>query len=181
MSLNNHSHAALDFGIIRDLRSERKLTLQEVSAQSGISIGILSRLERNQAKIELDTLYRLARVFGLAASDLLSLVENCAAHRKTSESYESGPFRFERISFQGIDAFRGRARKGSLLSRPEAHGDEHEICWVLSGALRVNMSKESHELRAGDVLKFDAALAHTYEVIEDAEVILIHLAKSHRF
>lgn len=181
MILSPAQQTSLDFGVIRALRGERSLTLKEVSSQSGISIGILSRLERNQAKIELDTLYRLARVFNLSASDLLSLVENCAAHRKASESYESGPFLFERISFQGLEAFRGRARRGSSLSRPEAHGDEHEICWVISGTLRIVMTKESHELRAGEVLKFDAALAHTYEVLEDAELIIIHLAKAHRF
>lgn len=131
--------------------------------------------------VELETLYRLGRVFGLSASDILGLAENCSAHAKKAENYNSGPFDFSKISFQGIDCFHATAKAGDALKRPEAHGDEFEICWVQSGRIRIGFTRELHVLSAGESLKFDAALHHSYEVLEDAELFIVHLTKSHRF
>ena len=171
----------LDFSIIRDLRKRAGMTLQEVSRKSGISVAGLSKLERNRNMIELDTLYRLARVFGQSATDLLSLAESCTAHAKDAETYTSGPFDFERVGFKGIDCFHARARKGTSLTKPEAHGDEFEICWMLKGRLRIRLPREEHLLGPGQAVKFDAALEHTYTILEDSEMTIIHLEKSHRF
>lgn len=171
----------LDFSVVRDLRKRAGLTLEAVSRKSGISIAGLSKLERNQNMIELDTLYRLARVFGLSATDLLNLVESCSATRKTAESYSSGPFLFEKFRFKGIDCFQATARKGSELSKPEAHGGEFEICWLRKGHIRITLPREIHELTPGTALKFDAALPHRYEILENSEMTILHIEKTHRF
>jgi transcriptional regulator with XRE-family HTH domain len=171
----------LDFSVIRDLRKREGLTLGELSLRCGISNSVLSKLERNQNAVELETLYRIARAFGLSASDLLSLAESVTAHRKSTVRYRSGPFDFEKLSFQGIDCFHATAKAGDSLARPEAHGDENEICWVLRGRIAISLPRERHELVSGEALKFDAMLEHTYEILEDAELTIIHLTKQHRF
>ena len=178
MSPSEHT---LDFSIVRDLRKRAGMTLEDLSEKSGISIAGLSKLERNQNMIELDTLYRLARVFGLSATDLLNLAESCSAHCKDAETYTSGPFDFEKVSFKGIDCFHAKATAGGELSKPEAHGDEFEICWLLKGSIRITLPREQHTLTPGQALKFDAALPHSYEILENSEVSIIHLAKTHRF
>ena len=172
---------ALDFSVVRDLRKRAGMTLDDVSQKSGVSIAGLSKLERNQNMIELDTLYRLARVFGLSATDLLNLAESCSATCKEAEAYTSGPFEFEKISFKGIDCFQAKAKSGGKLSKPEAHGDEFEICWLRSGKIRITLPRETHLLSPGQALKFDAALEHSYEILEDSEVSIVHLEKTHRF
>lgn len=179
--MQSPSIASLDFSIVRTLRKREGLTLEELSQRAGLSISVLSKLERNQNLVELETLYRLARAFNLSASDLLSLAESIAAHPKTGEHYNSGPFEFEKLSFRGIDCFHATATAGGTLSKPEAHGDDLEICWVHSGRIRIILSHEQHELGPGQALKFDAALEHTYEIIQDATLTIIHLTKSHRF
>lgn len=178
---NEDNSLPLDFSVIRDLRKQEGLTLQQVSEMSGLSIASLSKLERNQNLIELPTLHRLARVFSLAASDLLSLVESATAHRKQVEFYESGPFQFEKVEYQGIELYHASAKAGESLSRPDAHGDDHEVCWVRKGKVHIEFSHEKHTLSAGNALKFDAVLPHNYEILEDAEFIIIHLTKTHRF
>ncbi len=179
--MQSHSIEALDFSVVRQLRKSKGLTLDELSKRSGLSISVLSKLERNQNLVELETLYRLARAFGLSATDLLSLAESVAAHSKSVECYQSGPFEFEKLSYQGIDCFHATASAGGTLSKPEAHGDEYEFCWVRSGRVRITLALEHHNLGPGEALKFDAALEHTYEIIEDAELNIIHLTKAHRF
>jgi len=179
--MQSASIKSLDFSVVRSLRRREGLTLEELSRRSGLSISVLSKLERNQNLVELETLYRLARAFGLSASDLLSLAESVAAHPKTGKRYTSGPFEFEKISYQGIDCFHATAGAGGTLSKPEAHGDDLEICWVHTGRIRITLTHEQHELGPGQALKFDAALEHTYEILEDAALTIIHLTKSHRF
>jgi len=171
----------LDFSVVRDLRKNAGMTLEEVSRKSGVSIAGLSKLVRNQNMVELDTLYRLARVFGLSATDLLNLAESCSAHAKSAEVYTSGPFEFERVAFKGIDCFHATAKKGGRLSKPEAHGDEFEICWLHRGSIHITLPREQHRLQPGQALKFDAALEHSYEILEDSEITILHLEKSHRF
>jgi len=171
----------LDFSIVRELRKRAGMTLEVVSQKSGISIAGLSKLERNQNMIELDTLYRIARVFNLSATDLLNLAESCSAHCKTAETYTSGPFDFEKVSFKGIDCFYATAKAGESLSKPEAHGDELEICWVRKGSVQITLPREQHTLTPGQALKFDAALEHSYQILEDCEISIIHLEKTHRF
>jgi len=177
----NSLSSEFDFSIVRELRKRAQLTLAEVSDRSGISIAGLSKVERNQTVLELGTLYRLARVLGLSGTDLLGLAESCSAHAKKAETYRSGPFDFEKVGFKGIDLFYASARKGEKLKKPEAHGDEFEICWVRKGLMIISLPREQHTLTDGDSLQFDAALEHTYEILQDSEMVIAHLAKEHRF
>lgn len=180
-TLSENTLGTLDFSVVRGLRKRRGLTLRDVSNRSGLSVAVLSRMERNQTVCELETLYRLARVFGLSAADLLGLCESSSAHRKKSERYRRGFFDFDRITYRGVELFHTRARKGDSLSKPEAHGDDFEICWVREGMIRIRLPQEMHTLGPGDALHFDAVLAHTYEIVEDADLFIVHLTKTHRF
>ncbi len=177
----NSDDLTLDFSIVRELRKKARMTLDDVSRKSGLSIAGLSKLERNQTLVELDTLYRVARVFGLSATDLLSLAESCSAHPKKARHYQSGPFDFQSIGFKGIDCFKATAKAGSSLKKPEAHGDEFEICWLLSGEMVIALPREQHRLLPGQAVKFDAALEHSYSILKDSEMFIIHLEKTHRF
>ena len=170
-----------DFGVLRDLRKREALTLEEVSARSGVSISVISKLERNQTQAELETLFRLGRVFGLNTADVIALAESQTANRATSEEYRSGEFTFQRVRFGNVTGFFGHAEAGSRVSRPEIHGDDLEVCWVLAGAVTITLPHETHTLSAGDALQFDAILEHTYEAVEDCDMMVLHLGKGKRF
>jgi len=171
----------LDFSIVRQLRKRKGLTLEDVSKRSGLSVAVLSKIERNQTRAELETLFRLAKVFGLSAADLLSLAESRTATPIEEDRYHSGPFDFSHIEFKGIHCYSARARAGEALSNPEAHGNDLEICWVRTGEMMIHLPGERHQLGQGQALKFDAALPHRYEIISDSEMIIIHLEKPNRF
>ena len=69
-----------NFCILRELRKRENLSIAELASRSGVSASVISKLERNRTAAELDTLYRLARVFGMTLSDLVSLAEGRTAH-----------------------------------------------------------------------------------------------------
>ncbi len=174
-------HQMFDFGVLRELRKREDLTIEDVSSRSGVSAAVISKLERNQTRAELETLFRLSRVFGLNAADLLNLAESQTSHRTHSDDYESGAFQFRRIVYANFTCFHGKAKKGATVSRPEIHQDDNELCWVLEGSVRIRLPHEQHELGAGEAIQFDAILEHTYQATRDCVLIIAHLPKPKRF
>lgn len=170
-----------DFSVLRELRKREGLNIAEFSESSGVSASVISKLERNRCMAELETIFRLARVLGLTASDLLALAENRSAHLAASEKYMSNGFSFERVSYGNMRCIHGTAPAGARVSKPRMHRDDYEVCWVLEGRLMFYLPNEKHELKAGESIQFDAMLAHTYEALEDCEIILVHMRKTKRF
>lgn len=177
----NPDQPMYNFSVLRELRKRAKLTLEELSARSGISPAVISKMERNLTTAELETIFRLARVFGLSATDLISLAEAPLAHRTTPIAYRSGDFRFRRISYANLSIFEGETKAGGRVSRPEIHGDDLETCWVLEGRVRLVLAHETMELSAGESVQFDAIREHRYEALEDTRLILLHLRKEKRY
>lgn len=170
-----------DFSVLRTLRQRSGLTIAAVSASSGVSPAVLSKLERNQSRAELDTLYRVARVFGLSALDLIALAESPLSHRHQAIAYASDGFRFERLSYANLSLFSAAAKAGARVKRPEIHRDVHETCWVLEGRVRVTLPHEVVELKTGEGVQFDGIQEHTYEAIEDSRLLLAHVKKEKRY
>jgi len=170
-----------NFSVLRDLRKRAAMTIVELSNRTGISPAVISKLERNQTTAELKTLFRLARAFGLTASELLALVESRTAQCKKETERIAGDFHFRQIEFANSTCFYADAPQGASRSNPDAHRDDFEVCWVLEGKVRIELSCETHVLSAGDCLQFDAVFEHTYEVLEDCRIIIQHIHKQKRF
>jgi len=174
------SSTPFDFSVVREIRKREGLTLEEVSRRSGISIAVLSRLERNQTVAELETLHRLARTFGMNATDLLLLAENPFGHRKLAEHYRSGDFTFEVVRYPQVSCFIGSGRAGATIRKPEIHHDDYETCWVLEGRVRIHLGGESVEIASGESFQFDAIQEHAYEAVADSRLVIVHSKKPSR-
>lgn len=170
-----------DFRILRDLRKSRNMSIAELSQKSGVAVSVISKLERNQTKAEVNTLFRLARVFRLSLGDFINLAENKVAHLLNEENYSSHGFDFRRIGYGNYRCMHGKARKGTELSTPDLHGDDLESCWVLEGKIKISLPNEICILERGMSVQFDALMPHTYEVLEDCEIIIVHIKKGNRF
>jgi transcriptional regulator with XRE-family HTH domain len=170
-----------DFSVLRRLREQHEMTLAALSTASGVSPAVISKLERNQQSAELDTLYRLGRAFGMSATDLLALAESPLAHRSSEKPYRSGEFRFRQVKYANVVALLGSAPAGAKVSRPEIHHDDTEVCWVITGKLRLSLPHEQCVLAAGDSIQFDAIQQHTYEALADSQFIILHLRKDKRY
>ncbi len=170
-----------DFTVLRSLREQREMTLQELSTASGVSVAVISKLERNQQSAALDTIYRLARAFGLSATDLLAMAESPLAHRVGEKTYRSGEFKFRQIKYANVVGLLGTAPKGAKVTRPEIHHDDTEVCWVTEGKLRLMLPHEECVLSAGESIQFDAIQQHTYEALADSQFIILHLRKDKRY
>ncbi len=170
-----------DFSVLRRLREQHEMTLADLSEASKVSVAVISKLERNQQSAELDTIYRLARAFGLSATDLLALTESPLAHRTGEKAYRSGDFKFRQIRYANVVGLLGSAPAGAKVSRPEIHHDDTEVCWVTEGKLRLSLPHEEVLLEAGESIQFDAIQQHTYEALADSDFVILHLRKDKRY
>lgn len=166
-----------DFKILRSLRKTQAYTIADVAESSGISTAVISRIERNQAMPELETLARLAKVFAMSATDLLGLAENRLAQVTTAQHYISGGFQFHNVNFLDLQIFIGEGVVGSKASRPEVHHNDTEICWVLSGSVEVLVGLDRYVLKEGEAIQFDAMLKHEYTALQDCKILALHLHK----
>jgi transcriptional regulator with XRE-family HTH domain len=170
-----------DFSVLRRLRQQHEMTLADLAQVSGVSLAVISKLERNQQSAELDTLYRLGRSFGLSATDLLALAESPLAHRTTENRHRSDGFSFRQVRYANVVALMGSAPAGAKISRPEIHHDDTEVCWVLTGKIRLSLPHETCDLGPGESIQFDAIQQHTYEALADSEFVILHLRKEKRY
>ncbi|MEI6562926.1 MAG: helix-turn-helix domain-containing protein [bacterium] len=170
-----------DFAILRELRKREGLTIDVLSSRTGVSPSVISKLERNQTSAELTTLFSLSRAFGMTVTDLLMLAESRTSHRASESSHRSGAFTFRDIQYGNIRALLGEAKAGGKVSNPEIHHDDLEVCWVLRGKIKLQLPHEQPVLKVGECVQFDAILEHSYEVMEDCQILILHLRKGKRF
>jgi transcriptional regulator with XRE-family HTH domain len=175
------SQSMYDFSVLRELRRREGLSIADMSERSGVSPAVISKLERNQTLANLETLYRVGRVFGMTPSDLLALTESASAHRRQEQRHANHGIQFREITYSNIRCLLGDAPAGSATESPQIHADCYEICWVVSGRILFHLPHENLTLAAGDSIQFDGILDHRYEAVEDSRFLLLHLEKPKRF
>src|SRR5207247_7602928 len=116
-----------DFGLLRELRKRDDLTIGDVSERSGISPAVISKLERNQTTAELETLFRLGRVFGMSATDLIALAESRTSQRARATEHAGGDLVFKEVMYSNVWLLFGEAPIGVRGSRRSTHQDDYQV------------------------------------------------------
>jgi transcriptional regulator with XRE-family HTH domain len=160
---------------IRMLRQKKKLGLVQLGEHTGLSPGMLSKIERGQLFPTLPTLLRIALVFGVGLDHFFVETEKrktMAVVRKEDRirlpndpEAEEPSYFFESLDFpvtdRKMDAYFAEFPAGVHRSDPHRHGGV-ELIYVLKGQLVVSVDDEEVELGEGDAMYFDSSSAHTY-------------------
>jgi transcriptional regulator with XRE-family HTH domain len=167
-------------GAIRRRRHGRGLTLAALSAAAGVSVSMLSQVERGLLDPSLDTLRNIAEALGTSPFRLLEeegtvagIVRRGAGRLITSGD---GGFRFELLSPSMDGAFEiavwELAPGHSSTNTPRAHPGE-EANLFLQGRARLEIGDEVLELTAGDCITFDPSRPHRVTAVGDEVVICV--------
>ena len=157
---------------LRQLRSRRGVTLADLSAETGVSVSTLSRLESGQRRPALELLLPLARAHGVPLDDLVGApatgdprihLKPVHAHGQTIVPLSRGG--------GAVQAFKHVLRPPREPARPEPRTHEgYEWLYVLRGRLRLVLGDREHVLTAGEVVEFDTRTPHWFgsagEVVE---------------
>lgn len=159
---------------IRELRRNKELGLAELSAHTGLSPALLSKIERGHIFPTLPTLLRVAMVFGVGLDHFFAESEKSAVAVTRSKDRlklpdrpgsRSPAFLFESLNFplqdRSFEAYLAEWPPGRAPAEPHRH-DGTELVYVLDGELWITVDGEDHQLGAGDAICFDSGAIHSY-------------------
>ncbi|NMM43106.1 helix-turn-helix domain-containing protein [Rhodospirillaceae bacterium KN72] len=157
---------------IRELRQSRKMTLADLGAATGLSIGTLSQLERDLVSPTVRTLFTLSNALDVSPAWLID---------PDSKNGKEEPYIVRadrRQPFLHVDGLRkdlvsplaSKRLKGFYLvidpgsnsgQAPYVHPGE-EIGLVLAGVLELRIEDDVYVLREGDCFSFPSSKPHSF-------------------
>ena len=163
---------------LRELRTERGLTLQQVAEKAKIDISTLSRLEAGKRRLALDHLPALAAALGVSTDALLGSVPpqdpRVRARPRTHDGMTVWP-----LTRQG-PAGGPRAYRINISSKRRTPPDVlpvHEgLDWlyVLRGQLRLLLGEEAFTIQPGEAVEFSTWTPHWFGAVDGpVELIMI--------
>jgi transcriptional regulator with XRE-family HTH domain len=157
---------------LRKFRRDRHLSLDDLSARSGVSRAALSQIEGGRTNPTLAVLWKIAVGLEIPFHDLLGSTPDTAVlvlRAGDTPPLRSSDGRTEsRLLSPGgstgdTEVYELRLQpKAVHKSEPHARGTTETVV-VLTGVLRLGAGKASYELSAGDSVFFRADVEHFYE------------------
>lgn len=156
---------------LRFLRKQQRLTLKELSKESGVAIATLSRMEHDIMTGTLESHVRICRTLGIGLADFYREIENAAKDVSLSRKKDehdslkqakdaSVELLTTRIMNKKMMPTLIRIKKGGKTYREENKPGTEKFLYILSGIVTAEIAKDEHRLGAGDSLYFDASLPH---------------------
>jgi transcriptional regulator with XRE-family HTH domain len=160
---------------IRGLRLKKKLGLVQLGEHTGLSPGMLSKIERGALFPTLPTLLRIALVFGVGLEHFfiesrerpaVAVIRRRDRLRLPNRPDEAPPsYLFESLDFpvtdRKMEAFYAEFPLQSKPSEPHRH-EGAELIYVIKGQLAVNIDGDDVVLEEGDAMYFDPSAPHSY-------------------
>jgi transcriptional regulator with XRE-family HTH domain len=160
---------------LKRLRTRRRLTLNAVSARTGISKSTLSRLENGDRRPTLELLLALSHTYRVPLDDLVAAPAEGDPRTQLKASQVKG--RTVIALTQQLDAMQAWKiiiPASKTTPEPRAH-DGYEWIYILSGHLRLILGNKDWVLGPGDVAEFDTDEPHWFGSTGDgpAEILSI--------
>lgn len=158
--------------VLKRLRAERRLSLDDLASRSGVSRAALSQIEGARTNPTLAVLWKIAVGLDVPFHDLLGPNEEQAV--RVLRAGETPPLRSADGRMESRLLSPGGASADTevydMRLQPKAvhKSDPHgkgttETLVVLTGSLRLIVEGSEHELATGDSVFFRADVPHTYE------------------
>ncbi|WP_431908524.1 helix-turn-helix domain-containing protein [Micromonospora carbonacea] len=162
---------------LRALRRQREATLAELSAETGISVSTLSRLESGVRRPALEQLLPLARAHGVTLDDLVDAppTGDPRIHLRPVTRHGMIMLPLTRRA-GGIQAYKLVIPAGSVRREPDPQTHEgYEWLYVLNGRLRMVLGERDLVLSPGEAAEFDTRLPHWFGAADAGAVEFLSL------
>lgn len=156
---------------IRGIRKAKNLTIKDVASDAGVTIGLISQIERNLANPSVKSLRKIADVLGVPIASFFSQQpQNLGpvvrkGEQRQLENGQSG------VSYYQLTPDNNRALE-MIYSEysPGASTGEFlflhagvECCYVLEGTMRIILGNREYTLGPGDTISVQAMEPHRIE------------------
>lgn len=174
---------------VRELRRQKRWTLEQLSTTCGVSRSMLSQIERNQANPTLGVAFRIAQAFGMSLGKLVDApgaTPRIDVVRKTDRTYHyrsgervkirtlSPPHLEKDVEFYELTLAPG----GALVSEPHFAG-VREVLTVERGSVEVTCAADHVTLGPGDSAHYAADVPHSIANAGESDAVVV-LAEMYR-
>jgi transcriptional regulator with XRE-family HTH domain len=162
---------------LRALRHRRETTLADLSAQTGISVSTLSRLESGSRRPTLELLLPLARAHGVTLDELVDAppTGDPRIHLRPVTRHGMTMLPLTRRA-GGIQAYKLVIPAGGQSRDPEPQTHEgYEWLYVLNGRLRLVLAERDLVLAPGEAAEFDTRVPHWFGAADGQPVEFLSL------
>jgi transcriptional regulator with XRE-family HTH domain len=143
---------------LRAARQHRGMTISQLAAETNLSSGFISLLERDETSASVGTLFRICGALGIRVGSLFEETRTNLVRGQERPSANFGGYGIEDELLtpgweRSLQVIESRIEPGGR-SGDEPHGFEAdaELIYVLRGRLNLAMQEEVHRLRTGDAL-----------------------------
>lgn len=163
---------------LHDERRHANLTLQDVARLSGLSVGMISKVENGQTSPSLRTLGRLASALDIPVTTFFRGLEeeqeaSFVKKGKGIELLRRGSGDGQRYELLAASKGPRRQIKPFLVSLTEEHGsfplfqhDGVEFMFMLEGRLAYRFGRHVYEMEPGDSLLIEGSVPHAPERLD---------------
>lgn len=153
---------------IRAFRSRQGLTLKEVAERTGVSVSMLSMLERGVASASVGTLVSVASALGVHMYDLFDHPAEGQMSPVTRRSEQSAVSTSEGTTRRvihhdahlGLEMAVNQYEPGGASGPRATHHPGRECGVVMQGCLTVELEGERYELESGDSIAYASTRPH---------------------
>jgi transcriptional regulator with XRE-family HTH domain len=171
---------------LKRIRTENGTTLTSLAEKSGVSAGLLSRIENNRTTPSLPVLYNIAYALDTTLSEIMSAVD-----RKNEEElyfitrkgegeietrYDSKGLKYEHLfnqSLLGMNLLMSVIEIEPNTYRKPIGNDNVEFVYVLNGEIIYGLENEIIHLKEGDSMLFEGKTPHSLENKTDKPTSLL--------
>ncbi|HEX4290527.1 MAG TPA: XRE family transcriptional regulator [Trebonia sp.] len=160
---------------LRTLRRQREITLADLSAQTGVSVSTLSRLESGDRKPTLELLLPLARAYGVTLDELVDAppTGDPRVHLRPVKRHGMTMIPLTQRA-GGVQAYKlvipVGGRCGHQRDEPQTH-EGYEWIYVLNGHLRLRLGDHDLTLSPGEAAEFDTRVPHWFGPASEQEAV----------
>ncbi|HEX2029069.1 MAG TPA: XRE family transcriptional regulator, partial [Nitriliruptorales bacterium] len=158
-------------GRLKQLRTDRGLTLQQVADAANLNMSTLSRLETGKRRIAIDHLPGLASALGVTVDQLLgpAVTPDPRVRRQpqTHRGVAVWPLT-HRGPAGGLHAFKLLVDPSrNTPPQPLPVHDGHDWMYVLSGRMRLLLGDEDLVIEPGEAVEFSTLTPHWFGALEE--------------
>lgn len=153
---------------IRAMRLRQQLTLRDVAERTGVSVSMLSMLERGVSTASVGTLVAVASALGVHMYDLFAHKDGADGSPVTRLSEQTvvrmGEGTTRRVAHNdavaGLELAVNEYDLGGASGPSATHHDGREFGVLISGQLTIELDGQSHVLEPGDVIAYSSERPH---------------------
>lgn len=160
---------------LREIRKDKGLSLLEVANKSGITAGLLSKIENFRTTPSLPVLYKIAVALNEPLSEIVKPVDDGPEESYTlirnGEGDEEIRYDSKGLIYEGLISkvihntpvkINTVTVKPGVYRKPIAN-DSYELIYVLEGEIIYGLRDELIHLKKGDTLYFNGQIPHSLE------------------